>query len=238
MEANKVPFSYCHRWLTCSLKVGERHYTLFLVCGLLVYITTAVLGAIPFVGSVASLLLTFIYSVAGMRMTQQILKQGTGTVDDFLKYAFDPAFFKSFQVHLLLLAGLGLLSFTTVFIKVTSLIFASSAAIYLFTYLFSFSAFLMLQNPGLQLQAALEKVFQGFVLNIGAWLVAVLLLGLFGAVSLLLCFVPFFLYFVPMTFSVGYLIYASVFENLDVEALITEWSSKPPIHTHVLPPEA
>lgn len=240
MEPNKVPFDYCHRWLICALKVGERHYTLFLVSGLIMYITTFIVSRIPYIGSILSLVLSFMYALAGMRLSQLIIKspEARADVDTYLKFAFDPDYFNRFRVQLGILVALGVVSVTSAQIRFTSLIFMTTALVLLITYMVIFSAFMIVQNPTMEWQKALEKVFQGFTLNLGAWICAFLLIGTFAVVSLLLCFVPFLLYFVPMTFTVGYLIYASVFDNADIEALITEWGSKTTVETHTLPPEA
>jgi hypothetical protein len=240
MEPNKVPFEYCHRWLVCSLKIGERNYTLFLICGLIMYITSFIVSVIPFVGAIASLMLSFIFTLAGMRLTQFILKnpEAKADIDTYLKFAFDPDYFNRFRTQLAILFVAGVISLSSTYLRFISFTFVTSAVIFLVTYLVSISAFMIIQNPDMHWQKALEKVFQGFTLNLGSWLCAFILLGAFAVVSLLLCFVPFLLYFVPMTFSVGYLIYASVFENVDIESLITEWGSKTTVQTHTLPPEA
>lgn len=239
MEPNKVPFEYCHRWLVSGLKIGERNYTLFLVCGLLMYIVTFIASIIPFVGHIASLLLLFLFALGAMRLTQQILKfpDAKNDLDTYLKFVFDPVYFQRFQMQIGILVGLGAVTLAMSYVRLTSLIFLSSSIIYMITALFIFSAFMALENPALEWHKALEKVFQGIILNLGVYICAGLLFGLFAVVSLALCFVPFLLYFVPMTFSVCYLIYASIFENLDIEALITEWSSKTHVETVTLPPE-
>lgn len=238
MEPNKVSIDYCHRWIKCSLKIGERHYTLFLICGLIIYITTFIISAIPFFGSIASIMLTFLYAIAGMRLTQQALQQNAATVDDFFKYTFDSEYFKKFKIQFGILFGLGVISLSSTLIKLTSVLLVSNTVVHLITYLIGFSAFMILQNPTLKWNSALEKVFQGFILNLGPWIMVSVLLVVFAALSLLLCFVPFLLYFVPMTFSVGYLIYSSIFENLNIDTFLADWSKKPPIQTLILPPES
>lgn len=240
MEPNKVPLEYCHRWIVAALKIGEHNYTLFLICGLIMYITLFILSVIPLVGTIASLLLLFLYLLAAMRLVHNLLREPTLKIDldSYLKYTFDASYFERFKTPLIILVGLGVLSAASVFTRLTSLIFLGSVVVYTMTYLFSFSAFMMIQNPQMDWQKAINKVFQGFTLNLGSWVAALVLLSAFALVSLILCFVPFLLYFAPMTFAVGYLIYASIFESLDIEAVITEWSSKTVVETHTLPPEA
>ena len=239
-QPNKVPLEYCHRWIMCALKVGERHYTLFLISGLIMYITLFVCSVIPYLGAIASPLLSFMFSLAGMRLVHQIIKEKTlkTDLDTYLKFVFDPMYIQRFRTQYLILAGMGLLSIASTFTRITTLTLAISVIVYFLTYLFSFSAFMMIQNPHVFWRKAIDKIFQGFTLNAGALTMAMLLLSLFAGLSLALCFVPFLLYFVPMTFAVSYLIYASIFENMDIEAFIKEWSSKPVVETHVLPPEA
>lgn len=240
MEPNKVPVEYCHRWIVAGLRIGERHYTLFVICSLIMYISLFILSVIPFIGFVASLVLLFFYWLAAMRLTHNLLKEPTlkTDLDTYLKYAFDKDYIERFKTPLIILGALGVISVATVYTRISGLILLGTVASYLATYLFSFTAFMMLQTPGMTWDQALNKVYQGFTLNLGAWLAAILILMAFAVASLLLCFAPFLLYFAPMTFSVGYLIYASIFESLDTEAVITEWSSKTVIETHILPPES
>lgn len=238
MEPNQVPLEHCHRWIFASVKLGERHYTLFLICGLITTISLIILNAIPYIGSLLYMVLSFFYIIGSMRMTEQIIKYDKGTVDDFLKYVFEVSYFKQFQVHLIALIGFGLFLIAISFFKIFFTSILSMVLSTLVTQLLSFSAFMMLHNSSLPWKSAFEKIFSGFTLNLGAWVISLILLAVFAIISIVLCLAPFLLYFVPMTFGVSYLIYSSIYENLNVESLITEWSSKPPIETHTLPPEA
>lgn len=240
MEPNKVPLEYCHRWIVAGLKIGERNYTLFVICSLIMYISLFILSVIPFVGFIASLILLFLYWLAALRLTHNLLKEPTlkTDLDSYLKYAFDKDYFERFKTPLIILAALGVISIVSVYTRVTGLILLGTLLSYFATYLFSFAAFMMIQNPGMTWDKALNKIYQGFTLNLGAWTAAMVILMAFASISMILCFAPFLLYFAPMTFSTGYLIYASIFESLDTEAVITEWSSKTVVETHTLPPEA
>jgi hypothetical protein len=237
MEPNTVPFDYCHKWIKASIKIGERHYTLLLMCGLLVFASSFIVGLFPYVGNFCALFLTFIYGLAGMRLTQQILKQGSGTFDDYLKYAFDPVVFKKFQPFLVIIFLMATLQVTSGIFKITTLLYFSSVTSYLFITLFMVSAFLLLQQPSIGWQDAFKKVLSGFWQNGLTWVAAGFLMAIFAVVSALLCFVPFLLYFIPMTFSLAYLIYASIFEDLNIDALISEWSSKV-VTTTILDPSS
>ncbi len=249
MEPNRVPLEYCHRWILAGLKIGERNYTLFIICGLIMYISLFILWAIPTlvhvwfiaaVGNVGVSLLMFFYSLATMRLTHALLREPTlkTDLDSFLKYAFDATYFEKFKMPILIIAGLAVLAQIAPFLRFTPLILACKVAAATALFLFIFSAFMMLQNPLMDWKVAFNKVYQGLTLNMTASLATLGILGIFAVVSLALCLAPFLLYFVPMTFSVGYLVYASIFESLDIEAVITEWGSKRVVETHLLPPEA
>lgn len=237
MEPNKVPLDFCHRWIYGSIKLGERHYTLFLICGLIMAISLVITKAIPYVGSISYMILSFLYVMGAMRMTDHTLQHGKASVDDFLKYTFDTSYFQRFSVQLIALVGLGVFLLLATYLNLFFTALASTALSTIMTQLLTFSAFMMWRNPSLHWKEAFERIFNGFSLNLGTWLISLLLLALFATLTIILCLAPFLLYFVPMTFGVTYMIYASIYENLDIESLITEWSSKPPIETHTLPSE-
>lgn len=234
MEPNTVPSSYCHRWISAAMKLGERHYSLFLACGLLVCITCFFAMILPYIGFFLNLLLLFIFFIANMRLTQQVLTSGSATFDDYLKYAFDLRFFRIFSPFLFMVLALAILLWGTQYINAGSFLMFISLLSFVFISILSFAAFMQLNNPNLSWDVALKKVLAGFWQNITTWGLGGLFIGIFAIVSALLCFVPLLLYFVPMTFSVGYLMYASIYEDLDIDRLIVEWSHKSVTTTEVI----
>jgi len=226
LEPRNVPFNYCYRWLNCSIKVSEKYYTLFLGCGLLYFFTITAIGFIPYLGTIASLFLMFLYSLANMRLSQKIRHGGTAVFDDYLKLAFDPVIFEKFVPFLVMLFAISFTQVVSTVVKMTFLMLTMSFVNYFVVTIAVFASYMMLQDSSLDWKTASLKVMRGLWMNVLPTVAGWFIFALFAGFCALLCFVPFLLYFLPMTLPLSYLIYSSIFEGLDVDKTIAEWSSK------------
>lgn len=237
MEARHVPFEYSHRWIKCSLKISEKHYSLFLACGLLQLFACVAVSFVPVVGAMASAIMMFIYGLGGMRLVKHIRETNSGTFDDYLKYTFDPIVFQRFVPFLVALTLLNGTVGVLGIVKLPAIILPVSLVANIALVFCIHSSYMMIQNPALNWQDALAAVGRGIWKNILTWIVFGLLLVLFSVGSILMCGVGLLLYFVPMTFPVNYLVYSSIYEGLDIDQLIKTSSKINAVHTVDAPPD-
>lgn len=226
MEARTVPFNYCTGWIRCSVAIAQNHYSLFLGCSLLVFMSSLLISIIPFLGAIAAICLLFLFTVGQMRLTEQVRRTQTATFDDFLKYVFDPALLQKFAPFLIILAGIAVVNIGAALLKLQIVAGLFSLIGNLAAICFSFAAFASIKNPTLSIKTSALTVLQGLWQNVLTWLCCGLLVIILAATSAALCILPFFFYFLPMALPLGYLTYASIFEGLDIDATIAEWSSK------------
>jgi hypothetical protein len=198
------------------------------------------ISIIPFIGPIVGPLLTFLFMFGAMRMVQQAIQGSTPTFDDFLKYSFDQVVFQRFTPFLGIIAGCGIITDVIQF-AAPKMIYVSGAWSFVMQIIFYaclYGAFLMLKNASLTWQAALLESYKGLMKNALTIIFHVFLLGLCALGSLCLCGVGLILLFIPLSVPVNYLAFASIFEGLDIDKTILEWSSKArEVQTLTLPPD-
>lgn len=231
-----VPVSYSVEWIKASIKVAERNYSLCLACGLLVMLINMFVSFIPFLGSIASTVLIFLFYTAQLKFVRRLLNKEEVNFEQFLQTIFDPEIFSKNSPYIVICAiSAALASFLVIIDSAATSYYYRQGGIlmslgsvwnvlnFLLATLCAFAVDLRDKNPELSWQAGLRRAFAGVWQNIIPWVLTGLLVSLFAIVSMVLCVLPFFLYFVPMTFPYVYLIYASIFEGLNIEQVADDW---------------
>lgn len=231
-----VPAGYAIDWIKASMKVAERNYSLCLACGLLVALVNMIIGFIPFIGAVASTVLLFLFYVAELQFVRRLMNKEEVNFEQFLQMVFDPKVFTKHSHYVVICAISALIatalihidSSSTSYYSQTGGIFMSLGGIWnLFNYvlvmLCAFAVDLQEKNPDLNWQTALRRAFAGLWQNIIPWILTSILIVIFLVVTMALCVLPFFLYFVPMMFPFMFLVYASIFEGLNIEQVSEDW---------------
>lgn len=224
-----LPFDYCHRWIRAAFNMVEKHFSLFALLGVIVFITEAMVSVIPYLGSVANPVLRFIYAFGGLRLMEALMQKQTHTIESYFKLCFDESLLKPFKNYLLACAGIGLV--------VEIGLRANIPHFYLLTvlttvgiYLIPFMAYYQFRNPGISAPTT-ERQAMDYVLaqawkNIGNLLCLTIFLLALGTAAMALCVVPFFLYFMPLTFPLVYLVYMGLCEHKTIEELNLIWNSR------------
>jgi hypothetical protein len=224
-----LPFDYCHRWIRAAFNMVEKHFSLFALLGVIVFITEAMVSVIPYLGSIAYPVLRFIYAFGGLRLMEALMQKQTHTIESYFKLCFDESLLKPFKNYLIACAALGLV--------VEIGLRANIPHFYWFTiittlgiYLIPFMAYYQFRNPGISARTT-DRQSMDFVLsqawkNIGNLLCLTIFLLALGIAAMALCVVPFFLYFMPLTFPLVYLVYMGLCEGKTIEELNLIWNSR------------
>ncbi len=238
MDPRHIPLEYSHRWIFCSIEISKKYYSLFLGCGLLMILSVTGVSFIPVVGGIASPLMTFLFSLGTMRMVHQIITTEKGVFDDFLKYSFDPIVFEKFVPFLVIIGLVNCISVGFALGKFHYALFPSGILANLTTFVCVHAAYMMLIKSELTWDAAIKTTLRGSWMNALTLFVSFIFITLFVTGSLLMCIVGFFLYFVPMTFPLNFLMFSSIYDGLDIDMTLKTWGSKSQeVQTIVAPPD-
>jgi hypothetical protein len=220
-----LPFDYAIRWIRAAFNMVEKHFSLFTMLGVLVFISEALVSLIPYIGSVANPVLRFIYSFGGLRLMDALMQKQTHTIESYFKLCFDESLLKPFKNYLIACAAIGF--FVEVGLR------AGIPHFYWITilttlgiYLIPFMAYYQFRNPGITEKQAMNFVLSQTWKNIGNLLCLIIFLLALGVVAMALCVVPFFLYYMPLTFPLVYLVYMGLCEHKTIEELNLIWNSR------------
>ncbi len=219
-----LPFDYCHRWIRTAFQMAEKHYKLFALLGLMVFASEVVLGMIPYLGGPASAALRFIFALTSLRLMHALFQQQPQTIESFFEMSFDQKILSKFKNHILACAAIGLVMQVGMYLGIPHF-YLLAALLSVALFLIPFMAYLQLRQPQLSEKEAMNFVFSRTWENIGTLLAHAFLLLSLGFVALALCVVPFFVYFLPFTFPLIYLVYMGLCENKTIEELALNWNS-------------
>ncbi len=231
LQNSHLPFDYCHRWIRAAFNMVEKHFSLFALLGVLVFITEAMVSVIPYLGSLANPVLRFIYAFGGLRLMDDLMNKKTHTIESYFKLCFDDSLLKPFKNYLLACAGIGLIVEIGLRANIPHFYWLTALTT-LGIYLIPFMAYYQFRNPGITEKQAMDYVLSQTWKNIGNLLCLTIFLLALGTVSMALCVVPFFLYFMPLTFPLVYLVYMGLCEHKTIEELNQVWNSRgdsPPV---------
>ena len=220
-----VPTHYAFGWIKASMAIAKKNYSLFLACSLLMFCVILFVSLSPCVGGIFSPLLSFIFIVATLRFLRQFLAGSTMTFENYMNLVTDKSILEKGQRYLIVILAVNgaavVLQHSSGFVLIGSLVaFAAS----LVAPIAGYSAFMQYTDSDLLWQEALKKVFSGMVQNIIPSILFSIITSIFMVASLLACVLPVVLYFMPMIFASGYLYYCSIFEGLDIDQVLEEWS--------------
>ncbi len=225
LQNSHLPFDYCHRWIRAAFNMVEKQFSLFALLGVIVFLTEVLVSVIPFVGSIANPVLRFVYTFGGLRLMDGLMKGETHTIESYFKLCFDESLLKPFKNYLLACGAIGL--FVEVGMRAQIPHFYWLTAVTTLTiYLIPFMAYYQFRNPGITEKQAMDYVLSQAWRNIGNLLCLTIFLLALGAVAMALCVVPFFLYFMPLTFPLVYLVYMGLCEHKTIEELNLAWNSR------------
>ncbi len=209
----------------------EKHFSLFAFLGVIVFITEAMISVIPYLGSIANPVLRFIYSFGGLRLMDALMQKQTQTaeqtytVESYFKLCFDESLLKPFKNYLLACAGIGLVVEIGLRANIPHFYWLTIVTT-LGIYLIPFMAYYQFRNPGITEKQAMDFVLSQTWKNIGNLLCLMIFLLALGLAAMALCVVPFFLYFMPLTFPLVYLVYMGLCEHKTIEELNLIWNSR------------
>lgn len=226
MEPRNVPINYSVRWIFCSIEISKQFYSLFLAIGLIMLVAVVGISVIPYLGTLAVPLVSYLAGLGSMRLIDQIFKTNKATFDDYLKYTFDPVVFEKFAPFLILIALFNSVSVGLTLGKLTYVLLPWSTLGNVVTVLSMQASYMMILKPELKWDAALKAILRGSWMNILALICLFLCTGVFALGSLLMCLIGFFLYFIPMTTPLNYLVFSSIYEGRDIDQTTKEWSIK------------
>jgi hypothetical protein len=223
MPIRQVPQNYPITWIKASMKIGQRHWGLFIAIGAFTLLTGFSVGLIPFIGYVFASILGFVVLVGELRMYKKILRHEPVNFETFMNLVFDPVIFRKFQPYLVIVLVVSLLE---TFVVHSGLKFMNLTLVIptVFISIVGYAAFSEIENPVLNPSEAIKYVLKGLWKNIIACLACAILVMVFSFVCAIACFVPLFLVAMPFLLAVKYLIYASIFEDLDVDQTLAEWT--------------
>lgn len=220
-----LPFDYCHRWIRAAFNMAEKHFSLFVILGIIVFVTEVVAGFVPYLGALANPVLRFVYTLGSLRMMDQLMQQKTVNTEGFLRLSFDQSYWPRFQKYFLACIGIGLITEVGMWASLPHF-YLLSAALNVALFLVPFVAYHSLRNPHLSDKEAMDYVLRQSWKNIGNLLLHALFLMALGLVAMALCVVPFFLYFLPLTFPLVYLVYMGLCEQKTIEDLNATWKTQ------------
>jgi hypothetical protein len=206
------------------MKIGEKNYALFLAIGFFSAFAGFSVGLIPYIGYVLASLFGFIVLLGELRMYKKILNHETVNFESFLNLVFDPVVFNKLQPYLIVVFVMSLLETLLLhsglkFMNVTLIVPTVIVS------LCGFAALSEIEKDIVNPIEAIKFIFKGLWQNVISCIVCLLLVLLFCFVCAVACFIPLFLYAMPMLLAVKYLVYAAIFENLDVEQTLAEWTA-------------
>jgi hypothetical protein len=224
----KLPFDYCHRWIRAAFMMAERYFSFFVVLGLIVIITEIFVGLVPYIGAIANPVLRFIYTLGSLQMMDQLFKNKSKTnpftYESFLRLCFDEAVLKKFKNLLIVCSGVGLLTEAGMYFRIPHFYIVTlltTVGLSLIPYM----AYYTLRNPQSSDEQSMRWVLGQAWKNGWTLLVHAFFLIALATVALALCVVPFFLYFVPLTFPLAYLVYMGLCEGKSIEEVSQSWHS-------------
>ncbi len=220
-----LPFDYCHRWIRAAFNMVEKHFSLFAFLGVIVFITEAMISVIPYLGSLANPVLRFIYAFGGLRLMDALMQKQTHTIESYFKLCFDESLLKPFKNYLLACAGIGLVVEIGLRANIPHFYWLTALTT-LGIYLIPFMAYYQFRNPGMTEKQSMDYVLSQTWKNIGNLLCLTIFLSTLGLAAMALCVVPFFLYFMPLTFPLVYLVYMGLCEHKTIEELNLIWNSR------------
>jgi hypothetical protein len=231
-----LPFDYCHRWIRAAFNMAEKHFSLFAILGLIVFVSEVMVSVVPYLGSLANPVLRFIYAFGGLRLMDSLMQKQTHTVESYFKLCFDESLLKPFKNYLLACVGIGLVVEIGLRANIPHFYWLTAITT-LGIYLIPFMAYYQFRSRGVGAGVETvdfnitEKQAMDFVLsrawkNIGNLVCLMIFLMALGFASMALCVVPFFLYFMPLTFPLVYLVYMGLCENKTIEELNLIWNSR------------
>lgn len=219
-----LPFDYCHRWIREAFRMAEKHYKLFALLGLFVFASELIISFVPYFGALAVAPLRFVFALNSLRMMHSLFQQQEQTVESFFEMCMDQKLLLKFKNYLIASAGIGLVIEIGQYFGIPHF-YIASALLTVTLLLIPFMAYLQHRQPQLSEQEAMNFVFSQTWKNVGLLLAHAILLLCVGLTALALCVVPFFIYFLPLTFPLTYLIYMGLCENKTIEELAQNWNS-------------
>jgi hypothetical protein len=219
-----LPFDYCHRWIRAAFNMAEKYFSLFVILGIIVFVTEVVAGFIPYLGALINPVLRFIYTLGSLRLMDQLMQKKAVDTEGFLRLCFDKDYWPRFQNHFLACIGIGLVTEVGVLASIPHF-YLLTAALNIALLLVPFVAFYNLRHPQYSEKEAMNFVLQQTWKNIANLIIHALFLMALGLAAMALCVVPFFLYFLPLTFPLVYLVYMGLCEHKTIEELNEVWKS-------------
>jgi hypothetical protein len=219
-----LPADYCHRWIRAAFHMAEKHFSLFVLLGFVVFVSEMLVGFIPYLGSVANPVLRFIYSLGSLRMMESLMQKQPADLDSFMQNCFDFPLLMRFKNYLFASAAVGLILEIGLTFRIPHFYLVAAIGSIALS-MIPFMAFYQLHYASLSEKEAMSFVFEKVRRNLANLILLTLFLMGLAALSMALCVVPFFLYFMPLTFPLIYLVYMGLCEQKTIEELSLVWNS-------------
>lgn len=227
-KQHTLPFEYSHRWIRTAFNMAEKYFTFFVVLGLIVFCIGMLVGIVPYLGSIAAPVVRFIFALGTLKMMDQLFnnqsKMNPITYEGFLRLCFDDTTLRRFRNHIIACAAVGFVSEVGMFFRIPHFYLVTLIGNMILGFV-PLMAYYSVRNPQSSDEQSMNWVLDQAWKNLGVLVVHTIFIVSLAVIAMALCVVPFFLYFLPLTFPLSYLVYMGLCEGKSIEELSQAWNS-------------
>lgn len=232
LQSRRIPDDYAMALITAGWRITKKHYPIIIATTLTLLAIVVAVSAMPFISILASIPSIFL-GVGFMVIIRKIVAGQTPQFKD-LFYVFENQKWMNALLPLgaagialaLVQLGLDKVMSDGVFASLFGSIFSALISL-IWVALTAFSAPLIVFKNR-TFADSIDLNLRSTLLNWKPLLIyAFYIMGL-GLICTILLFVPLLMVFMPIAFVASYLCYASLFEDLDLHALVKSLEEQPP----------
>ena len=224
MTHKLVPSSNALTWIKTSIKIGSTQYGLFLGIGLVVALTAGLVSLVPIVGPIAAGVLGFLYGVASFRFVQKVMAREPVSFETYFNFAFDAQLYNKFRPYLIAVLVASTISALNLRFGYKPIGGLVAGVVGIFNAMCAYAAFREWNEVSLNPQARLKEIFDGLLQNFLTVIFFAVLCIVFAIGCALLCVAPLFFFFLPMMIASRYLMFSTIFDNMDADEELKRWT--------------
>lgn len=220
----KVPVSTSIEWISSSWRLTKSSYGLILGIAIISAIIQYVCNNIPFLGPILGSTFSFFFTVGVYNIVSKIIKKQDVVFSDLLILFNDSKLFKRCLSYLILIVVLAIpsaifqaysgvdykeISYTSPIFILMSLYYIIISALLYFSL-----AIIVFQNKSLKESISIS--FNAVLKNFFPLIVSGILVCVFGIICMILLVIPFIFVFLPILIPFQFIVYATIFEDLNL----------------------
>jgi hypothetical protein len=218
MEVKVIPTDWCSKILLAGWAIASRNYGLIITVYIIIIIMQLVISRIPGVGQIVSSLLSSFLGIGAYVIQRDLVRGEKSDVKKLFTAFSEPGLLERMWPYFVF----------SIVTALPQLLLAKSQSMsnvgFIVVYGLVLAPFTMFTGVVMYFQKTtlLESIklsVKAVVYNIVPLIVYVLIVALASLLGIVLLVLPFFLVVVPALFPTWYMIYASIFEGLEVPAL-------------------